>query len=90
MFEWDGESNRPGWTCQSEFVPCDGGMCYFVLNILNGGIGHKENNSLMVEYSCGTCVDTTGSKNERVIFIGKSLSCFRMCYRNQPGNLKSK
>ena len=39
--EWDGESKRPGWMRQSEFVPCDCGMCYFCLHVLTDGIGHK-------------------------------------------------
>ena len=43
----------------------------------------------MVEYSCGTRADTTGCINERVGILGKSSYYCRMCYRNQPGNLKS-
>ena len=39
--EWDGESKRPGWMRQSEFVPCDCGMFYFFLDELSDGIGHK-------------------------------------------------
>ena len=27
--DWDGESKRPGWMHQSDFVPCICGMCFF-------------------------------------------------------------
>ena len=39
--EWDGESKRPGWMRQSEFVPCDCVTCYFCINGLTDGIVHK-------------------------------------------------
>ena len=48
--EWDGESKLPRWMRQSEFVPCDCGMCYFCLNVLTGGIGHKEKKWQVVSY----------------------------------------
>ena len=43
----------------------------------------------MVEYSCSTCVNTTGFTNESVSILGKSLSSCRICYRDQPGNMIS-
>ena len=59
---------------QSEFVPCDCGMCYFFLTVFTNGIGNKDNKSWVVEYLCVTCIDTTGCTNERVSIIGRSLS----------------
>ena len=79
----------PGWMRQSDFGPCDGEMCYFFLNKLTNGIGNKEKKRQVVEYSRGTGVNTTGCTNECVIIFGKRSSYCRMCYRNQPGNLKS-
>ena len=87
--EWYGESKLPGCMRRSEFVPCDCGMCYFCLNVLTGGIGHKENKRRVAEYSCGTCINTTRCTNEHASILGKSLSYCRMCYRNQRENLKS-
>ena len=74
---------------QSEFVPCNFGICYFKLKGLTHGIGKKEKKRWFVEHSCGTRFDTTGCTNEHAIIIGKSSSYLRMCYRNQPGNVES-
>ena len=89
MIEWDGKLKSQGLMRQSEFVPCDCGMCYFCLNGLTDGIIQKENKRQVLEYSCVTRFNTTGCTNKRVSILGKSLSYCRICYRNQPANMKS-
>ena len=61
--EWDDKSERLGWMHQSEFVPCDCGMCHFCLDGLTNVFGHKEKKRRMVNFG-STRVNTSGCINE--------------------------
>ena len=64
--DWDGESKRPDWMQEVEFVLCDCEKCYFCLNGHTNGIGHNEKKrKVTVQYKCGkraTTEDCTAIK----------------------------
>ena len=83
--EWDGESERPDWMRQVEFVPCNCKKCYFCLKGFTTGIEHKQKKrKIALHFKSGEtirsmkCVDTA-------VALGRGSCYCRMCYRKQLG-----
>ena len=86
---WDGESERPSWMRQSEFVPCDCDKCYFCINGHTNGIAHppKKKAKNDIFFANGEVLTTNKCMNVRVNLFGTSSRNCKMCYRKQPKGL---
>ena len=71
---------RPDYMRASGFVPCDCKKCFFCLNGRTSGIRHARDETVTVEYKCGTRKRTKKCSRDRVD-LQKGGSYCRMCFR---------
>ena len=82
--EWtDLNEPPPQWMRQTDWLPCECGKCFFCLNGLTNGIGHrkKRTRTIFVQHDNSRTM-TTDCTTKRVGLKRGSQHC-RMCYRKQ-------